>query len=373
MLATHYWAVGPAWALDEYLRERAADYLFIAHPLFPGDQPVYIRRYRRGSMLGEVRHRSAARGVRFLSDVLRTVRWAGPGDSRRWFIAGDNLLALAGLWLRRRGRVSPVVLYSIDFVPRRFANPVLNWIYHRIDRFASSQVDAVWNAAAGIEQARRERDGHRPTAPQLVVPVGASFKRIKRYPLGRGRYQLAFLGHLLERQGVQLVIEAMPAIRAAFPESSLLVIGDGPYRPELEAIARRCQVEGAVEFAGYSNDHLMIEDRLAHSAIGVAPYRPDPESLSQFTDLPGKIKNYLACGLAVILTDVPQLAHTVEEAGAGKVVPYDRERLAAAVIDYLAHPDRLEEARLAAARMGERFDWDTVFNEAFERTRSLLR
>src|SRR5207249_4408164 len=126
-------------------------------------------------------------------------------------IAGDNLLALAGIWLRRRRRVAAVILYSIDFVPRRFANPLLNRLDHAIDRYAVGHVDAVWNTSPGLEQARRARDGGRPTAPHLVVPVGASYRRIQRYPLAQiDAHRIAFLGHLVERQGLQLVIEALP-------------------------------------------------------------------------------------------------------------------------------------------------------------------
>ena len=373
VLATHYWAVGPAIALDEYLRPRVSRYLFIAHPLYGRPARAYFRRFQAGTPIAQGERRPLPGPLRFGGDLWRTVRWAGAGDRGRLFIAGDNLLALAGLWLRRRRRVKAVILYRIDFVPKRFANPLLNRLYHAVDRYAVRHVDAVWNTSAGLEQARRARDGGASRTPQLVVPVGASYRRIRRHPLAAiDPHRIAFLGHLVERQGVQLVIEALPLIRRAVADASLLVIGDGPYAATLKALARGRGVEGAVDFAGYSDDHPAIETLLARCALGVAPYAPDPQSLSRFQGLPGKIKNYLACGLAVVLTGVPMEARSVEAAGAGVVVAYRKEEIAAAVIAYLNDPERLGRAREAAARLGAAFDWDDLFDQAFERTLPLI-
>lgn len=354
------------------MRKRAARYLFIGHPLYAGPADAYWRRYEAGTLVAQARARPWPGPLRFFGDLWRTLRWAGRGDDRL-FIAGDNLLALAGLWLRRRARVGSVVLYSVDYVPRRFANPLLNRIYHAIDRYAVRHVDVVWNTSAGLEQARRARDRSPSMVPELVVPVGANYRRIHRYPLSEiDPHRIAFVGHLVERQGIQVLIEALPAIRLAVPAATLLLIGDGPFAPALKALARQHGVENAVEFAGYSDDHPAIEERLARSAIGVAPYAPDPDSLSRFQGLPGKIKNYLACGLAVVLTDVPMEARSVEAAGAGRVVPYQADAMAAAIIDYLTDVDLLNRTREAAAKYGAAFDWDDLFDDAFTKTMPLL-
>jgi glycosyltransferase involved in cell wall biosynthesis len=373
VLATHYWAVGPATALDEYLRPRAASYLFIAHPLYGRPALARFRRFRAAAQV-EAGERLPLRGpLRYPGDLWRTVRWARRGDAGRLFIAGDNLLALAGLWLRRRRRVKAVILYSIDYVPRRFANPLLNRLYHTIDRYAVDHVDVVWNTSSGLEQARFARDRAASRAPQLVVPVGASYRRIRRLPLAEiDAHRIAFLGHLVERQGLQLAIEALPIVRRAVPDATLLVIGDGPYAPELKRLAKDLGIEEAIDFAGYSDDHPAIEARLARCAVGLAPYAPDPDSLSRFQGLPGKIKNYLACGLAVVLTGVPMESRLVEDAGAGRVVAYQKEPLAGAIVDYLSDPERLRRARQAAATLAAAFDWDDLFDQAFARTLSLL-
>jgi glycosyltransferase involved in cell wall biosynthesis len=372
VLATHYYATGPALDLEAYLQPLTDELLFIAHPLFAGGGPSYVRRYVAGRISPPPPVAGEGRGggpLRYLSEVWRTVRWVdGAWDL---FIAGDPLLAMAGLWLRRRRRVRHLVLYSIDYSPRRFSNPVLNRVYHRIDRLAAQHADVVWNVSPAIETARRDRDG-RAAAPQMVVPLGTYFDRIPRSKAAPSTPRLAFLGHLLEKQGLQLVIEALPAIRRRLPAVTLLVLGDGPYRAALERQSAELGVADAVEFAGFIDDHREVERRLAGCTLGLAPYVPDPESFSRFAD-PGKIKTYLACGLPVILTNVPPIAPLLEERGAGRIVPYELTALAEAIVEYLTDRERLEQARTAAVELGGEYAWDRVFGAAFKASAPYLR
>jgi glycosyltransferase involved in cell wall biosynthesis len=370
-LATHYYATGPALDLESYLQPRTDELLFIAHPLFAKGGPSYRRRYLAGRLVETLEKPPPRHPARYGSDLWRTLRWAGMHDPWDLFIGGDPLLALAGLRLRRRGRARRVVLYSIDYSPQRFKNLLLNRAYHAIDGLASRHADVVWNVSPAIATARRERD-RRDAAPQLVVPLGTHFERIPRAVAAPATARLAFLGHLLEKQGLQLAIEALPEIRRRVPTASLLVLGDGPYRPALEALAATLGISAAIEFAGFIDDHREVERRLAACTLGLAPYVPDPASFSRFAD-PGKIKTYLGCGLPVILTDVPPIARLLEERGAGRIVPYDAAGLARAILDYLTDRTRLEQGRAAAAKLGAEYAWDRVFARAFTTSAPYLR
>src|SRR5262249_10549117 len=148
------------------------------------------------------------------------------------------------------------------------------------------------------------------------------------------RTQLVFAGHLLEKQGLQLAIEAMPAIRRRVRQATLLVISDGPYRAELARLVQRLDLAGAVQFGGFTEDHEALERDVAELALALAPYRPGPLSFTRFAD-PTKIKTYVGCGVPIVLTDVPAIAATVMSAGAGTIVAYDAGALADAVIGYL--------------------------------------
>src|ERR1700680_3215994 len=123
VLATHYWMTGAASALSEYLRPRAELFLFVRHPLFPGAQKAYCQTFMGGKNVKLVTKAEPAGPRRFLAQIVRTIRWVITSrNTFDVFVAADSLMALAGIFLRRQGSVRSVVLYSVDFVPRRFGN-----------------------------------------------------------------------------------------------------------------------------------------------------------------------------------------------------------------------------------------------------------
>ncbi len=58
-------------------------------------------------------------------------------------------------------------------------------------------------------------------------------------------------------KGIDTLIEALPLVRRQHPEATLRIVGGGDDRPRLEALARQCGVETAVEFAGIVSDDAL--------------------------------------------------------------------------------------------------------------------
>jgi glycosyltransferase involved in cell wall biosynthesis len=373
VLATHYWKTGAATALREYLVPRAHRFVFIGHPLFVGQDHPYYEAFADGAMVESSRTPRWPRAIKFVGEVVEVIRCAsrrvGPSDV---FVAADSLLAVAGLYLRWRGRVGSVILYTVDFVPRRFRNPLANGIYHAIDSFAVSRVDFVWNVSDEIVRAREKREGHPLRSRQIIVPHGANFSRVRRVALrDADRYRIVFLGYLAEKQGLQLVIEALPMIRSRVPAARLTVIGDGPYAGQLKELAKRLRVADAIEFTGVIEDHHDVESRIAGCALAVATYVPDPLSFTRYAD-PGKIRTYLACGLPVVMTNVPPIAVTVQGRDAGRIVGYRVSEVADTIAEYLEDGEMLERGRAAATTLGSEFDWNRIFDNAWSATTPLF-
>ena len=362
-IATHVFGSGPADALERYARERAARVVVVRHAFsYAREVDSVVRRWDKGELLHEGRVPWDARipePVTWTKDLMLDLVWAGrtPG-SIDLFVGIDSLNAAAGLALRRMGKAERVVFWTIDYVPQRFRSPQLNWIYHGFDRLCVRRCDETWNVSPRMEPARRERgiEGR-----QRIVPIGANVRPPQ--PAAQPR-QVIFVGHLLEKQGVQLALKALPGVRQQVPDVRLLVIGDGPYRLTLESLARELGVDDTVEFTGYMEQHEDVEKRIAESAIGLAAYNPSIASFTEFAD-PGKIKNYLAAGVPVITTPVVHSALELADEGAAIVVPYDEAALAETLVSVLSDNGRAERLRAAARRAGAHSDWTSVFDRAF--------
>jgi glycosyltransferase involved in cell wall biosynthesis len=361
-IATHVYGSGPADALEEYARERAERVLVLRHAFsYARRVDSVVRRWEEGRLVHERRvdwHRRIPEPITWTKDFLLDVYWSGRLTGKiDVFVGIDSLNAAAGLVLRRAGKARRTVFWTIDFVPERFPSRMLNETYHRFDRLCVRRCDQTWNVSPRIEPARRERGVF---GPQRVVPIGAN---VRPSPQPH-RQQAIFVGHLLEKQGVQLVLRALPLVRERVRGARLLVIGDGPYRSALESLACELGLEDAVEFAGYVESHREVEDLIAASAVGLAVYDPSIASFTEFAD-PGKIKNYLGAGTPVVATRVVYSAAELERSGAGVIVDYEPVALADALVGILGQPERQRTMRAAAATIGAEADWNVIFDRAF--------
>jgi teichuronic acid biosynthesis glycosyltransferase TuaC len=152
---------------------------------------------------------------------------------------------------------------------------------------------------------------------------------------------LVSVGALIERKGHALAVAAL----AGIPESLLVLIGAGPERAALEALAARVGVTDRVRFAG-SIDQDAIADWLAAADAMVL--------MSASEGLANAWVEALACGTPIVIADVGGAREVLDRPEAGRLVARDPRAIAEAVRALLAcPPDRTIVAGAAA-----RFSWE---------------
>ncbi|MBI5778134.1 MAG: GNAT family N-acetyltransferase [Planctomycetes bacterium] len=81
-----------------------------------------------------------------------------------------------------------------------------------------------------------------------VRPISQTGSGSKRYPL------LATVGRLSAEKGQVYLLEALKSVRKEFPDTQLLVIGDGILRKELETFVEKENLNNNVRFTGLCDD-----------------------------------------------------------------------------------------------------------------------
>ncbi len=81
----------------------------------------------------------------------------------------------------------------------------------------------------------------------------------KRHGIAPGSPLILAVARLIRDKGVQNILNALPGIIERHGGCRLLVVGDGPYRPQLERLASRLGIAGAVVFAGERELHELPE------------------------------------------------------------------------------------------------------------------
>lgn len=374
VIAAHISVSGPALDLETYLSDKVKELTFIGHALFLWNNiPSFKRCWENGKF--ESKHEAffyrLPESMRHIKDVFYTIYWVLRKKERiDLFIGSDNFMSFIGILLKWIGKVDRVILYTIDYVPARFGNQLLNFLYRFFDRISLKYCASVWNVSENIATARKRYGnlGKEKYVDQITVPLGIWYDRIPKISLDKkDRYTLIFLGHLLSKQGLDIVIKAVKRIKNKFPLVKLVVIGKGPDRKRLENLAKRIGVIESVSFLGFVEDHRKVEQILAKCTIAVATYKPEPGSFTYFAD-PGKIKSYLGAGLPIILTDVPKIAPELEKRKCAVICKYDESDVATKITDLLSNETTLGTYSANALRIAKDYDWNKVFSKAMTQT-----
>lgn len=370
IVATHVWADGPGQALKKYMLLNKAKYLlWITSPL------MYDKRlngngfeiYEKGTLVKKY-YKKIKKKPTFVSYILDLfyIIWFTLGRGKYdLYIGCDNLNAFAGWILRKIGKVKKCIYYVVDYTPQRFPNKLLNWAYHKVETFCAIHCDETWNLSHRMIEAREKFKGVRKErcGTQKVVPVGIWYGEIKRYSIDEiNKHQVVFVGHILKKQGVQYVLDAIPSIVRNIPDFKFLIIGDGEYLNNLKNRAKELKIEKYVEFTGYVEEHREINEMIAKSTIAVALYEKDDtgKNWTYYSD-PGKLKVYLGAGVPVLITDVPYNAKTIEGEKCGKIVGLDSKEISNVLVNMIKDEETLRTYKRNATIYASQFDWNLIF------------
>jgi len=166
----------------------------------------------------------------------------------------------------------------------------------------------------------------------------------RRLDLPEAGVLLLAVGNLLELKGHHLMIEALAGIDGA----TLLILGEGPRRQALAALASRLGLETRVRLPGIVAQDVLVDYYAAADVTLLASSREG---------MPNVVLESLACGTPVVATAVGGVPDVVDAPAAGRLVA---ERTAgalrAAIDECLAAPAE----RAATRRHAERFAWGPV-------------
>ena len=175
-------------------------------------------------------------------------------------------------------------------------------------------------------------------APQTVADLRTELGWV-------GAPLIGFVGRLTGQKGVDVLLNAFAIVHRALPTARLLLIGDGPQRAALAALAGGLQISAAVHFAGWREDA-----RAQMAALNVLAIPSRWEGFGLVT------LEAMQAGVAVVASRVSALPEIVLDGETGLLVPAaNAAKLAAALMALLQDPQRAmqlgENGRLRAAQL----------------------
>jgi glycosyltransferase involved in cell wall biosynthesis len=155
------------------------------------------------------------------------------------------------------------------------------------------------------------------------------------------------VGALRAQKAYDVLICAAAHLRKAHPDLHMLIAGEGPERPRLQALVRELGLNDVIVMPGRRLD---VPEMLAELDVAVCA--------SHFEGSPLAVMEYMEAGLPIVATKVGGIPDLIEDGVHGLLVePGEPDGLAAAIHDLLN--DRIRASALGARRRRE-FDLDVM-------------
>ncbi|BCJ56620.1 glycosyltransferase family 4 protein [Micromonospora endophytica] len=201
-----------------------------------------------------------------------------------------------------------------------------------------------------------------PTGRVDVVPNGVESGRWRApasaVAQARARFAadgplVTFAGRLVYEKGVQHLLAGLPRLRERHPGLRAVIVGDGPYRAELEADVHRLGLADTVSLPGFLGGTDLPAVMAASDCFAV-PSIYEPFGM---VALEGA-----AAGAPLAVAETGGLAEIVEPGVTGMTFrPHDPEALTDAVHALLSDTERARAlARRARVMVDERYGWAAI-------------
>lgn len=282
------------------------------------------------------------------------------------YFGSPNILALAGIILKKAGVVRKVIYYTIDYTPRKYTNGIINEIYFIIDKYVCYHSDEVWSLNESMIESRIKDHGWDMKKITIkIVPFGNHSNRFKPSDyLGYDRNTIVYFGGISQDKGAELFVPIAKYLKKnGNNDFKFLVMGGGKV-DWLKSEVKKTQLDNYFEITGSIDTLKEVEKRLIKCGVALAPYYPENKNNFSYYSDPGKVKEYLGCGLPIIITAVPPIAQDIQNNNIGLIAKYDAEDFSYKISEIIRNKIKYLSYRKNAIKWGKKYSWNTIFKKA---------
>ncbi|MEI8079090.1 MAG: glycosyltransferase family 4 protein [bacterium] len=278
----------------------------------------------------------------------------------------EKIQAINSHWLLPQGVVATAVarvtgcrhvatLHSTDVLLAAKLPVIGRWLARFVERFSGHVV-----IASVFVKARFERCLGR-TSRATVMPMGVDLGRFRPVwseppTVPPPQPRLLFVGRLHPVKGVDVLLHAVPAILARFPDARVTVAGAGENRSAMETLREQLELPAErVHFLGAVPVQEMPELLRRHDAL-VVPSLQLPSGETE--GFPVVILEALATGLPVVASRVGGIPEAIADGENGWLVDHGNPAALATGVERLMQDyPQLAAGALTSSR---RFDWNRI-------------
>ncbi|KPJ69869.1 hypothetical protein AMJ44_02055 [candidate division WOR-1 bacterium DG_54_3] len=260
-----------------------------------------------------------------------------------------------------------IVTYHCDITvfEKWFGIPIPHWFTKTVEfltdlygRYIISKVNIAYNTTETYAKTSPVMKNF----PVRAIPIGIFHGKIDEMQKKLGlslekkrKNQILFLGRLAGNKGCDYLVKAMPRILEKFPETKLIICGEGDEKKYILSLIKKYGLEKSIEMFGVV-DFAKLTELFYTSLIYVFPSinRLEAFGIVQLEAM----SNYTA----IVASDIPGPNEVMDVGRTGVLVPkQDPPAIADAVISLLADPKKAIEMGKAGRKLVEtKYDWKVI-------------
>ena len=279
-----------------------------------------------------------------------------------------GLGVLSPLW--KRLAKAPLV-FTIHIVPNpteenvtQFRQSIIHWLGYYTNKIVAKQADAI-TAVSNYSSKRGEEsydvvstvipnavdvDRFRPTDKDSAK---LTLSEINNFPEKTEQDSILYLGNLIERKGIDTLINAFPGIVDECPDTDLLIGGGGYYEDELKELARATGEFDSIHFLGHVPEDAIIP-LYTYADIFALPTRG-------MEGMPTTALEAMATETPVVCTNVGGLKEIINSGETGVIVDSTSESVADGVCKLLCDARvRKQIAKASRAYVEQNHQWHVI-------------
>jgi len=180
-----------------------------------------------------------------------------------------------------------------------------------------------------------------------VIPNGIELEHIRRIAPSESASDIIFAGRLIRDKNVDVLLGAVHILKKYMPNVVCLIVGDGPERKRLEALARGLGISGNVRFMGTLDSHDEVIAHMKSSRVFVLP------STREGFGIVALEAN--ACGLPVVT--VKHKLNAACDIACGLLCELSPESMAQKILEGMERGGELAGLCVESAK---RYDWEAI-------------
>jgi len=183
-----------------------------------------------------------------------------------------------------------------------------------------------------------------PIDTKLFKPATSrKSKEEAKKSLGIEGKSLVYMGRVSYEKSIDQAIQAFALAAEKNPEIKLFIVGEGPERTKLEALARRLGIKEKVIFTGFLRGYKLTRALQASEMFVTA---------SQSENMPISILEAMACGLPIIAVSALGIPEIVKNGVNGFLsVPDQPKEMARNILELFEKNDLLEKFSVASREL----------------------